>query len=408
MGKQVLLYLISKFTDTLKREEHSSIPHKAIFEEMKDDIEKIGNALSLSQDPAVLKEKENSFQDTLSKVDESLMECVAEAKRRKERGEEGNVCMRFSAQCSLRKRNLKKSLQQWKNEINGIRTDLERVNGIRTDLERVVVRQEEENPQEVTKIEQIEQSSSVFDKTKIYGWEDQVKAIYENLARSEEELNTVGIVGMFGAGKTKLAQKVFADEDVMDRFSLRLWVWVSEGCSRESLLRRMLDNLGVEEDEMNNALELAKENKLNAEGVLLFLLHLQLLDKRYLIVFDDLRKTDAWYCNLYAPAPDDDREWNRLAHGLPKGSGGAIIVTSRSEDDARKMVGRGYIHTPGPLSVENGWKLFKEAYVAAGKKESPELEKMKELITGKCAGLPLALEVAGRELPQQPEEKKEE
>lgn len=238
------------------------------------------------------------------------------------------------------------------------------------------------------------------DETKIYGWEDDVKKITESLIKENEKgLNVVGIVGMFGTGKTALAQKVFVSEEVMDHFPLRLWVWVSEKCDREELLLRMLDNLGVEEDHIEEMLQI--DSKLEKVGVLLFLVHLELMRKRYLMVFDDVVTVEEpWHCELDKEYPED-KEWTgRLAYGLPKGDGSAIIITSRKEDNARKMVGAGDIYTPKPLLGEDGWTLFKSSYEqVAGKSLNDEnLEKLRKEITRKCDGLPIALKAAGEKM----------
>lgn len=243
-----------------------------------------------------------------------------------------------------------------------------------------------------------ERTSAAVDVKKIYGWEDQVKEITEILTKENKEgLNVVGIVGMFSTGKTALAQKIFASERVMKHFAVKLWVWVSPNCKRETLILRMLDNLGVDEDHIQNMLNI--NTKLDQVGVLLFLLYLQLRKKRYLIVFDDIANVKDWHCELEKRPPDDARqEWSdRLAYGLPKGEGSAIIITGRRELDIRKMVGNGRIHTPKRLLEEPGWELFKSSFEEEAKKPlDTTLGLLKNEILRKCYGLPKALKVAGK------------
>ncbi|XP_058073138.1 uncharacterized protein LOC131221858 isoform X2 [Magnolia sinica] len=313
------------------------------------------------------------------------------SKKRKERGK---ICMNLYSPhelCTLSKFNEK--LQKIKQYLHGIRSNIppgleDSIRGGAPD----------------TKEKRLQWTSSAIDETKIYGWDKDVEEINKELIKEGTDLNKVGIVGMFGSGKSTLAQKIFVSEDVLDTFPLRLWVWVSPQCTKEELVRRMLDNLGVEEEEIEKTLEIdPTKNKI---GVLLFILYLQLLDKRYLIVFDDVWNLDGWYCNLQ-DEPPEDKEWDHLAHGLPKGNGSAIIITSRKEDDARKMVGKGKIYTPKPLIGDDGWTLFKSAFeeevntLPAEDAKTLTLESLKDLkqeITIKCGGLPLALITAGKEM----------
>ncbi|KAF9587480.1 hypothetical protein IFM89_003419 [Coptis chinensis] len=138
-------------------------------------------------------------------------------------------------------------------------------------------------------------------------------------------------------------------------------------------------------------------------GILLFMLYLQLLDKRYLIVFDDIWEATDWHTSLL-DEPTETKEWkDRLAYGLPKGNGSAIIVTSRIHEVARRMVGRMHMHHPKPLLDENGWLLFKSAYEEV-RPFDESLESMKSAIIVKCSGLPLALKTAGRELARMKQE----
>ncbi|XXG70391.1 hypothetical protein AAC387_Pa06g3163 [Persea americana] len=241
------------------------------------------------------------------------------------------------------------------------------------------------------------------DEPHIFGWEQEAEEIIMKslIKENNEGLNVVGIVGMFGTGKTALARKIFVSEQVIDHFQLRLWVWVSENCDEERLLRRVLYNLGIEDDHIDEMLNI--DRNLGRIGVLLFLIHMELSSRRYLIVFDDVvHIKEHWHSELdMGPPQDKKQEWSgRLAYGLPKGGGSAIIITSRKEHEILKMVGTGDIYTPQPLLGEDGWALFKISFEQAFKMpvSYTKLDNLRKQVTNKCHGLPIALKVAGKEM----------
>ncbi|KAI7986871.1 Protein argonaute 1C [Camellia lanceoleosa] len=88
----------------------------------------------------------------------------------------------------------------------------------------------------------------------------------------------------------------------------------------------------------------------------------------------------------------------KLGFGLPKGFGGAVIVTSRAEEVAKEMVGEENLHRHEQiLDQENCWKIFKDFVDRDGEQFSGQLEKtLKDKMTVKCAGLPLAAKLMGQ------------
>ncbi|KAI4304315.1 hypothetical protein MLD38_039845 [Melastoma candidum] len=131
------------------------------------------------------------------------------------------------------------------------------------------------------------------------------------------------------------------------------------------------------------------------------LLHRNLWGKKYLIVLDDARDADPWYYNLGAE-PNMEDEWKSfLAYGLPKGSGGRVVVTGRNEEVARKMVGEHNLHKVLPLSdQEDCWSLFKESVGPCldeeANKNGMNLEAMKGEVHAKSNGMPLAIKIMGQ------------
>ncbi|XP_062162402.1 probable disease resistance protein At5g45490 [Alnus glutinosa] len=245
-----------------------------------------------------------------------------------------------------------------------------------------------------------------FDESKVYGFKDDVTSLEKVLVRqgSEDRFKNVGIIGKAGIGKTALCQSLFNKKEVKDYFHPRIWVCMSRQPAGDDLdgkvtiLKRMLVSLGVEDEIINKACA-DDQQKLTATG-LLYALHLQLQGKRYLIVLDDACpwdwETDEWYKQLNSSSTCEGK-WDRLAYGLPKGFGGAVIVTSRDEKLAKEMVGpEGIVHSVLPLSdPESSWNIFKNGAAEPDFDSSINKDILKEQILRKCAGLPLTALMMG-------------
>ncbi|XP_059436868.1 probable disease resistance protein At4g19060 [Corylus avellana] len=195
-------------------------------------------------------------------------------------------------------------------------------------------------------------SSRSVNASNVHGFDDDVISLEKVLLRpgSEGRFKAIGITGIAGIGKTTLCQSLFSKKEVKDYFFPRIWVCMSaqtgdDEDEKVAILKRMLVCLGVEDEIIDNYYG---HNNLKE---LLYALHLQLQGKRYLIVFDDVRggEIDKWYEELSCSSTWDGK-WDALAYGLPKGCGGAVIVTSRNEEIAKKMVGgEGNLHRLLPL-----------------------------------------------------------
>ncbi|KAJ7944711.1 Disease resistance protein [Quillaja saponaria] len=236
-------------------------------------------------------------------------------------------------------------------------------------------------------------------KRKVYGFDHDLTLLEKLLLQPESHngLKAIGIVGKPGVGKSTLCQELLSRPKVKAHFLPRILVSMSikynedDQDLKNTIVKGMLTYLGVEE-------EIAKSNIINEElRGLLYALHLQLMGKRYLIVLDDVKETDAWHEKLDSSSSTKNEKWGeRFAYGFPKGYGGAVIVTSTSEEIVKKMIGdKKHIHQLLPFSdQENCWSIFKDAVVDKKRIEhNPDLKKQ---LLDKSGGIPLAAKKIGQ------------
>lgn len=246
-------------------------------------------------------------------------------------------------------------------------------------------------------------SSCQVDVSRVHGFDDEVISLERLLLQRETgtRFNAIGIFGMSGIGKTTLTQVMFNKQEIKERFLPRIWICVSkQPADKETMeieiVRRMLTKLGVDDETIQAAFS---EHNL---GGLLYLLNLQLRGKRYLIVIDDASETGDWYGDLdselnQVDCYDADKWKDKLAYGLPKGNGGTVVVTSRTEAVAKKMVGRRNLYPLFPLSdPESCWLIFKDEVTKDGKFMFEDHPEFKAEIIKKSEGLPLAAKTMGQ------------
>lgn len=242
------------------------------------------------------------------------------------------------------------------------------------------------------------------EQSRIHGFDQQLSEL-ESMAFgdcSPGRLSGVGIVGMGGIGKTALAQLLFNSPRARGRFFPRIWVCLTRTACigvdsvdvRKEVLQSMLMALGLEEE-----IILSMDGS-NSLGELVFAVHEQLKGKRYLVVFDDVWNVDGWYDDVASrqnALPRDDQWSERLAFGLPKERGGAVVVTSRLEQAAKTMVGRNSLYRVRPLAdSESCWAIFMDALCKQRRPaDLTTVNRMKEEILETCGGLPSAAKTMG-------------
>ncbi|KAJ8574223.1 hypothetical protein K7X08_026028 [Anisodus acutangulus] len=198
------------------------------------------------------------------------------------------------------------------------------------------------------------------------GFEDVMQTLTDQLVRGTAERDVISIVGMAGQGKTTLANGLFIDELVVSRFDVRAKCTVSQVYERRDLLVAILD------DANDNPTDLTKVH----EAELAVKLRKLLLQKRYLILIDDVWDARAWD-DLNSCFPDDNK-------------GSRIIVTTRLvevADYARCFSSPYHLRL---LTSKESWMLLQNK-VFLQQSCPPHLIDVGQEIAEKCGRLPLSI-----------------
>ncbi|VAI94230.1 unnamed protein product [Triticum turgidum subsp. durum] len=218
-----------------------------------------------------------------------------------------------------------------------------------------------------------------FEDIVMVGFENEYKEIVGKLVDTEKSLSAISIVAMGGAGKTTLARRVYTSPGVKRHFEAVCWVTVSQKFKGIDLLNDIMKQITGSthrpEDQMQEH-EVGKK------------IHDFLLQKRYLVVLDDVWETDTW------------EQLNRKVKAFPDATNGSrVLLTTRKEDVANHVPMPTNVHPLKKLDEEKSWELFSSKALPSYKRSAirnvDEFEKLGKRLAKKCDGLPLALAVLG-------------
>ncbi|XP_071921901.1 disease resistance protein RPM1 [Coffea arabica] len=190
-----------------------------------------------------------------------------------------------------------------------------------------------------------------------------------------DEHKVMFVVGMGGSGKTTLAKQVF--DAVKQDFCCSAWISVSKSKKNLEILRNMLDQLCRCSSRAETAPTLLQQSL----DFYINRIKEYLLDKRYVIVLDDLWVDDVWRSIMLA---------------LPRRNRSRIIITTRRGDIAYSLKdGSVDVHPIQHLSLEKAKELIHRIAFPGSRICPPALATLSNEILGKCEGLPLAITEIG-------------
>ncbi|BAH94207.1 Os08g0258700 [Oryza sativa Japonica Group] len=191
------------------------------------------------------------------------------------------------------------------------------------------------------------------------------------LAHKDKRAYRFGIVGTGGIGKTTMAQKIYNDHRIKGIFSKRAWICVSQDYSDVNLLREVLRNFAVYQEQGETVTELKSKLAATVKG------------ESFFLVLDDVWKHEVWTYLLGTP--------------LLAASTGIVVITTRHDTVARE-IGVEHMHQVEFMSAAVGWELLWKSMNIEREKEVQHLREIGIEIVRKCGGLPLAIKVIARVL----------
>ncbi|PHU08322.1 hypothetical protein BC332_24811 [Capsicum chinense] len=180
------------------------------------------------------------------------------------------------------------------------------------------------------------------------------------------EPKVILIVGMGGIGKTTLVNEVYNDVCIRSYFHVCAWATVSQQHNVKEILLSLLRS--TKDDQVFTG----------SEAELADMLQKSLKGKRYLIVLDDMWKSEAWDAVRLCFPCENKRS--------------RILLTTRNTEVARCAGTENLSLQMGFIGPDESWKLFKS--VAFANEALPsEFETIGKQIAEKCHGLPLTIAV---------------
>lgn len=229
-------------------------------------------------------------------------------------------------------------------------------------------------------------SAKNIDEAELVGFDDAKESILNliDVHANHGLAKVIFVVGMGGLGKTSLVKKVYHSINIVNNFSCRAWVTVSQSFVRTELLRGLIKQLlgGDSENEHFKGLQSMQRNEKVED--LVEDLKQGLKEKRYFVVLDDMWSIDALNWLNESVFPDSNN------------GGSRIIVTTRDASIIQNCAYPCYLYRLEPLKTDDAKQLLlRKSNKSYEDIKGGKAEKVFDRILERCGGLPLALVAIG-------------
>uniref|UniRef100_A0A0E0A896 Uncharacterized protein n=1 Tax=Oryza glumipatula TaxID=40148 RepID=A0A0E0A896_9ORYZ len=229
-------------------------------------------------------------------------------------------------------------------------------------------------------------SAKNIDEAELVGFDDAKESILNliDVHANHGLAKVIFVVGMGGLGKTSLVKKVYHSINIVNNFSCRAWVTVSQSFVRTELLRGLIKQLlgGDSENEHFKGLQSMQRNEKVED--LVEDLKQGLKEKRYFVVLDDMWSIDALNWLNESVFPDSNN------------GGSRIIVTTRDASIIQNCAYPSYLYRLEPLKTDDAKQLLlRKSNKSYEDIKRGKAEKVFDRILERCGGLPLALVAIG-------------
>ncbi|XP_047961356.1 putative late blight resistance protein homolog R1B-16 [Salvia hispanica] len=194
--------------------------------------------------------------------------------------------------------------------------------------------------------------------------------IMEKLVADEPGRQVIPITGMGGIGKTALAQTVYSQQVIKERFDICAWATIFEHYNTREILCELVSQATNKDKKQ---LSESSEEELGLE------LYQYLSGKRFLIVMDDMWNIESW---------------NEIQYFFPNNENNSRIMVTTRLSQLSSQLNSHYSHQVEFLDEASSWILLSKI-VFGDERCTLELEKIGKEIANNCRGLPLSIVVVG-------------
>ncbi|GER34205.1 NBS-LRR type resistance protein, partial [Striga asiatica] len=203
------------------------------------------------------------------------------------------------------------------------------------------------------------------------GLEDAERKLIKTLTTKKDYYNKMRIsslIGMPGLGKTTLAWKAYNNEEIQREFPTRIWASVSRDFNPRTIFLVILHQFTSKDMSAETTSDLAKA------------IHASLLERKFLLVLDDVWTAEA-FSTITSALPEDNEK-------------GRVLVTTRNQSIFNRI--EHYKRYDDPLRLrfltnDEGWRLIQFKVFGKDGQCPPQLQGLGRHISERCQGIPMLL-----------------